>query len=106
VLFDDGARAYQPPPLRGPGPKSHPFAANLLENIERRGWRVDRIVPIHGRIVPFAELVVAAPFLTSADPLPASATPQRTGVIRIFPPSGLAHATANGSLRRRSGIPD
>ena len=54
------ADVYQPPPLRGPGPKSYPYAANLLENIERRGWRVDRIVPIDGRIVPFSALVAAA----------------------------------------------
>jgi hypothetical protein len=39
---------------------AHPFAANLLDNIERRGLRVERLLPIHGRFVPFAELVAAA----------------------------------------------
>lgn len=33
-----------------------PFAANLLENVERRGLAVDRIVPLHGSIVPFDAL--------------------------------------------------
>ena len=40
-----------------PGSASHPFAANLLENIKARKLRVDRIVPLHGTIVPFAQLV-------------------------------------------------
>jgi glyoxylase-like metal-dependent hydrolase (beta-lactamase superfamily II) len=54
------ADAYQPAPLQGRPPVSHPHAANLLENIERRGLRVDRLLPIHGRPVPFGELVAAA----------------------------------------------
>jgi hypothetical protein len=54
------ADAYQPPPLAGAPPRLHPFAANLLENIRARGLRVDRILPIHGRIVRFADLVAAA----------------------------------------------
>lgn len=54
------ADAYQPPPRVGVPPRIHPFAANLLDNIRDRGLRVDRIVPIHGYIVPFADLVVAA----------------------------------------------
>lgn len=37
-----------------------PFAANLLENIERRGLAVDRVVPLHGTVTPFAELKKAA----------------------------------------------
>lgn len=32
------------------------FAANLLENIKRRGLAVDRIVPLHGTVVAFEEL--------------------------------------------------
>lgn len=43
-----------------PGSPVHVFAPNLLENIKRRNLRVDRIVPIHGQVVPFAELVKAA----------------------------------------------
>jgi glyoxylase-like metal-dependent hydrolase (beta-lactamase superfamily II) len=54
------ADAYQPPPLSGVPPRMHPFAANLLENIRARGLQVDRMLPIHGRIVPFADLVAAA----------------------------------------------
>lgn len=54
------ADAYQPPPLAGPPPVAHPHAPNLLENVKRRGLRVERVLPIHGRMVPFAELVAAA----------------------------------------------
>lgn len=54
------ADAYQPPPPGGPAPVAYPFAANLLENIEKRGLRVERLLPIHGRITPFAALVSAA----------------------------------------------
>ncbi|MBM4183698.1 MAG: hypothetical protein FJ207_05665 [Gemmatimonadetes bacterium] len=39
-----------------PGSAVAPYAANLLENIRRRNLRVDRIVPIHGTVVPFSEL--------------------------------------------------
>ena len=45
-----------------PGAAVNPYAANLLENITKRNLKVDRIVPLHGGIVPFGELVkVAAP---------------------------------------------
>jgi glyoxylase-like metal-dependent hydrolase (beta-lactamase superfamily II) len=40
-----------------PGNAVAPFAANLLENIKKRNLRVDRIVPIHGKVAPFSELV-------------------------------------------------
>jgi glyoxylase-like metal-dependent hydrolase (beta-lactamase superfamily II) len=33
-----------------------PTAANLLKEIQDRGLRVDRIAPIHGTVVPLAEL--------------------------------------------------
>jgi glyoxylase-like metal-dependent hydrolase (beta-lactamase superfamily II) len=39
-----------------PGAAVQPYAANLLENVRRRNLRVDRIVPLHGTIVPFSEL--------------------------------------------------
>ncbi|HYE87767.1 MAG TPA: MBL fold metallo-hydrolase [Vicinamibacterales bacterium] len=35
----------------------HPYAANLLENIQRRKLQVDKIVPLHGVMAPLAELV-------------------------------------------------
>lgn len=46
-----------------PAAAVHPFAANLLENIKKRNLKVDRIVPIHGTVVPMGELekVVAPP---------------------------------------------
>jgi glyoxylase-like metal-dependent hydrolase (beta-lactamase superfamily II) len=43
-----------------PSSPVHPYAANLLENIQKRNLRVDRIVPLHGSIAPFAELVKVA----------------------------------------------
>ena len=42
-----------------PGAAVQPYAANLLENIKKRNLRVDRIVPIHGTIVPFGDLAKA-----------------------------------------------
>jgi hypothetical protein len=40
-----------------PGAAVQPYAANLLENIRKHNLRVDRVVPLHGTIVPFSELV-------------------------------------------------
>lgn len=40
----------------GAGSAVYPYAANLLENIQKRQLRVDRIVPLHGPIVKMAEL--------------------------------------------------
>ena len=40
-----------------PGAAVQPYAANLRENISRRGLKVDRIVPLHGTIVPYNELL-------------------------------------------------
>ena len=42
-----------------PGAGPHLYAANLLENIQKRNLRVDRIVPLHGAISPMADLVKA-----------------------------------------------
>jgi glyoxylase-like metal-dependent hydrolase (beta-lactamase superfamily II) len=42
-----------------PNAAVNPYAANLLENIQKRNLRVDRIVPLHGAIAPFADLVKA-----------------------------------------------
>jgi hypothetical protein len=39
-----------------PSAQVHPYAANLMENITRRGLRVERVVPLHGAIAPFREL--------------------------------------------------
>jgi len=40
-----------------PGGAVQPYASNLVENINRRGLRVDRLVPIHGSIVTFRDAV-------------------------------------------------
>ena len=40
----------------GAGSAVYPYSANLLENIQKRKLRVDRIVPLHGPIVKMAEL--------------------------------------------------
>ena len=44
-----------------PGSAVNPYAANLLENITRYRLRVDRIVPLHGAITPYAELLKVQP---------------------------------------------
>jgi glyoxylase-like metal-dependent hydrolase (beta-lactamase superfamily II) len=43
-----------------PGNAVAPFAPNLVDNINQRRLRVDRIVPIHGTIAPYADLVKTA----------------------------------------------
>src|SRR5262249_41115407 len=40
-----------------PGAGVQPYAANLVETIRRRNLSVDRVVPLHGTIVPFSELL-------------------------------------------------
>jgi hypothetical protein len=44
-----------------PGGAVAPYAANLMENIKKRNLRIDRILPIHGTIAPYSELVKAVP---------------------------------------------
>lgn len=43
-----------------PGAAVNPYAANLLDNITKRNLKVDKIVPLHGAIAPFADLVKVA----------------------------------------------
>ena len=43
-----------------PGGTYHPYAANLLEHVQRLKLRVDRVIPLHGTIQPFSALVEAA----------------------------------------------
>jgi glyoxylase-like metal-dependent hydrolase (beta-lactamase superfamily II) len=57
------ADLYSPPaaqPAAGAPPPVFPFAANLVENINRLGLAVETIVPIHGRVVPMSDLRAAA----------------------------------------------
>jgi glyoxylase-like metal-dependent hydrolase (beta-lactamase superfamily II) len=42
-----------------PGAAVQPYAANLRENVARRSLKIDRIVPLHGMIAPFSELLKA-----------------------------------------------
>jgi len=44
-----------------PGSATQPYAANLLENITKRQLKVERVVPLHGRVTPFTEVVRAVP---------------------------------------------
>lgn len=53
------ADLYNAPAPNSP-PVTFPFLSNLLENIQRRGLQVDRVVGIHGRVVPLSELQAAA----------------------------------------------
>jgi len=43
------------PNVPPPTPVS-PFSLNLADNISQQGLVVDQILPLHGRIVPLAEL--------------------------------------------------
>lgn len=54
------ADVYTPPAPNATTPPAFPFAKNLLDNIGSRKLRVDRVVPLHGRIVPFSDLVASA----------------------------------------------
>ena len=54
------ADAYTPVAPNAPQPaQPNPFSVNLHENIERLKLAVDQILPIHGRMVPPAELLKA-----------------------------------------------
>jgi len=55
------ADAFTPGAPNAPPPATpNPNHLNLIANIERLGLPVDRIVPLHGRVVPVADLYVAA----------------------------------------------
>jgi glyoxylase-like metal-dependent hydrolase (beta-lactamase superfamily II) len=54
------ADVYTPPALSAASPLPAIFAPNLVANIDRLGLQVDRIVPIHGRVVPMSDLRAAA----------------------------------------------
>ena len=54
------ADAFTPGPAGAEPPKvPNPFAVALEANVRRLNIDVDRIVPIHGRIVPYGELLTA-----------------------------------------------
>jgi glyoxylase-like metal-dependent hydrolase (beta-lactamase superfamily II) len=54
------ADVYSPPAPGGTTVPPMPFAKNLVENIDRLGLAVERVVPIHGRVVPVEELRAVA----------------------------------------------
>lgn len=60
------ADVYNPPAANAPPPAPNapapvfPFAANFVENVHKLGLNVDRIMPIHGRMVPFKDAETAA----------------------------------------------
>jgi glyoxylase-like metal-dependent hydrolase (beta-lactamase superfamily II) len=55
------ADAFTPGPPNAPVPaQANPYHVNLVENIERLKLSVDRILPLHGRVVPVAALYTAA----------------------------------------------
>jgi glyoxylase-like metal-dependent hydrolase (beta-lactamase superfamily II) len=54
------ADAYTPaPPNSPPPPAPNANHVNLVQNIERLGLQPERIVPLHGRVVPVGELYAA-----------------------------------------------
>ena len=52
--------SFTPPPNMAPMSPPSPFAVSLAENITKQGLAVDQILPLHGRMVPLAELHKAA----------------------------------------------
>lgn len=54
------ADLWNPPAAGVTPPPNAPFAKGLVENIDRLGLNVDRIVPIHGPVVTMSDLRAAA----------------------------------------------
>ncbi len=55
------ADAYTPPPPNTPPPgRPSLLHLNLIANVQRLGYNVDRILPLHGRVVPYQDLRAAA----------------------------------------------
>jgi glyoxylase-like metal-dependent hydrolase (beta-lactamase superfamily II) len=57
MAYIPSARAVVQVDAFAPRSAVYPYAPNLLTNITRRKLTVDRIVPLHGTIAPFSELV-------------------------------------------------
>ncbi|HUQ27173.1 MAG TPA: MBL fold metallo-hydrolase [Usitatibacter sp.] len=55
------ADAYTPlPPNAAPPATANAYHLNLIENMKRMNLKVDRILPLHGRVVPVNELYTTA----------------------------------------------
>jgi glyoxylase-like metal-dependent hydrolase (beta-lactamase superfamily II) len=52
--------ANAPPPAPNAPPPAAPFAQSVVDAVDKLGLRVDRVVPIHGPIVPYRNLQTAA----------------------------------------------
>jgi hypothetical protein len=51
------ADVFTPGAPDAPGPKvPNPFSVNLSDNVRRLNIDVERILPLHGRMVPYSEL--------------------------------------------------
>jgi glyoxylase-like metal-dependent hydrolase (beta-lactamase superfamily II) len=51
---------FSPPAANAPPPPGFPFVPNTMDNIAKAKLRVDTLLPIHGRKVPFADMQAAA----------------------------------------------
>jgi glyoxylase-like metal-dependent hydrolase (beta-lactamase superfamily II) len=51
---------FSPPNVGAAPPPGFPFVPNTIQNIEKAKLRVDTLLPIHGRKVPFADMRAAA----------------------------------------------
>jgi glyoxylase-like metal-dependent hydrolase (beta-lactamase superfamily II) len=51
---------FSPPAAGAPPPPGFPFVPNTMDNIAKANLRVDTLLPIHGRKVPFADMRTAA----------------------------------------------
>jgi glyoxylase-like metal-dependent hydrolase (beta-lactamase superfamily II) len=54
------ADAFTPPPANTPPPATpNPFSVNLSDNVRRQNLEVDKILPLHGDMAPYTELLKA-----------------------------------------------
>ena len=53
------ADMFTPPAANAPPPPGFPFVPNTIDNITKANLRVDMLLPIHGRKVPFADMRAA-----------------------------------------------
>jgi glyoxylase-like metal-dependent hydrolase (beta-lactamase superfamily II) len=60
MAYLPGSRVVIQADAYSPGGSYHPYAANVLDTIRAQKLAVERIVPLHGGIAPFADLVIAA----------------------------------------------
>jgi hypothetical protein len=54
------ADLYNPPNPNATTAPVFPFVKALVDDVQRRGLQVERVVGIHGRPVPFSDLQAAA----------------------------------------------